>query len=271
MNMVRLVGADPRGLHPGGGRGHRDAHPARRGGGDQVGRARSRRWRPSASTVAIARRLRLRPRRACCSSRSTRSGSRSSTAATTSASTASRCRCSRCRRSSPCLCVIYSWNHFPEPHNPKAFLALDADPRGRHERHVRRPGPHPVLRLLRDRAAPDVLHDRRVGRPEPRVRVDQVLPVHAVRLGADAAELPGALLQGRRLPERPGRAAQLRHGAALARGRRRPRAQHAAADLRRACSSASRSRCRCSRSTPGCPTRTPRRRRSARCCWPRSC
>ncbi len=23
-----------------------------------------------------------------------------------------------------CLCVIYSWNHFPEPHNPKAFLAL---------------------------------------------------------------------------------------------------------------------------------------------------
>src|SRR5262249_14621160 len=22
------------------------------------------------------------------------------------------------------LCIIYSWNHFPEPHNPKAFLAL---------------------------------------------------------------------------------------------------------------------------------------------------
>src|SRR5438270_3252754 len=22
------------------------------------------------------------------------------------------------------LCVIYSWNHFPEPHNPKAFLTL---------------------------------------------------------------------------------------------------------------------------------------------------
>ena len=55
-------------------------------------------------------------------------------------------------------------------------------------------GPHPLLHLLRDRAAPDVLHDRRVGRPEPRVRVDQVLPVHAVRLGADAAELPGAVL-----------------------------------------------------------------------------
>src|SRR5690242_4875943 len=22
------------------------------------------------------------------------------------------------------LCVVYSWNHFPEPYNPKAFLAL---------------------------------------------------------------------------------------------------------------------------------------------------
>ncbi|MEP6626174.1 MAG: proton-conducting transporter membrane subunit, partial [Acidimicrobiia bacterium] len=22
------------------------------------------------------------------------------------------------------LCIIYSWNHFPEPHNPKGFLAL---------------------------------------------------------------------------------------------------------------------------------------------------
>src|SRR6187200_535939 len=22
------------------------------------------------------------------------------------------------------LCIIYSWDHFPEPHNPKAFLAL---------------------------------------------------------------------------------------------------------------------------------------------------
>src|SRR4051794_14960474 len=22
------------------------------------------------------------------------------------------------------MCIVYSWNHFPEPHNPKAFLAL---------------------------------------------------------------------------------------------------------------------------------------------------
>ena len=35
--------------------------------------------------------------------------------------------------------------------------------------------------------------------------------------------------------------------------------------------SGSPSRCRCGRCTPGCPTRTPRRRRSARCCWPACC
>ena len=104
---------------------------------------------------------------------------------------------------SRCCCIIYSWNHFPEPHNPKAFLALILLLEVGHERHVRRPGPHPLLHLLRDRPAPDVLHDRRVGRPEPRVRVDQVLPVHAVRLGADAAELPGAVL--------PVEGADLRH------------------------------------------------------------
>ena len=54
----------------------------------------------------------------------TRSGSRSSTAATTWASTASRCRCILLTMLVTVCCVIYSWNHFPEPHNPKAFLAL---------------------------------------------------------------------------------------------------------------------------------------------------
>ena len=37
------------------------------------------------------------------------------------------------------------------------------------------------------------------------------------------------------------------------------RARHPGAVVRRHCSSASRSRCRCGRSTPGCPTPTPRR------------
>ena len=35
--------------------------------------------------------------------------------------------------------------------------------------------------------------------------------------------------------------------------------------------SGSRSRRRCGRCTPGCPTRTPRPRRSARCCWRACC
>ena len=91
----------------------------------------------------------------------------------------------------------------PGAAQPEGVPRADPPARGRHERHVRRPGPHPLLHLLRDRPAPDVLHDRRLGRSEPRVRVDQVLPLHAVRLGADAAELPGALL--------PVEAADLRH------------------------------------------------------------
>ena len=44
---------------------------------------------------------------------------------------------------------------------------------------------------------------------------------------------------------------------------------------RRGCSSCSgwrsRSRSRCSRSTPGCPTPTPRRRRADPSCWPACC
>ena len=106
----------------------------------------------------------------------------------------------------------------PRAAQPEGVPGADPDPRDRDERHVHRPGPDPLLRVLRDRAAADVLHDRRLGRPQPRVRVDQVLPVHAVRLGADAAELPGPLLQGRRLSARAGHPAQLRHGRAVARG-----------------------------------------------------
>ena len=115
----------------------------------------------------------------------------------------------------------------PGAAQPEGIPRARVDPRGRHERHVRRAGSHPLLRVLRDRAAPDVLHDRRLGRPEPAVRVDQVLPVHAVRLGPDAAELPCAVLPGRHA-DRP----HLRHGGALERRRRRHHPRRAAADLR---------------------------------------
>ena len=151
----------------------------------------------------------------------------------------------------------------PRTAQPEGVPRADPAARDGHDRHVRRPGPHPLLHLLRGRPAPDVLHDRRLGRAQPRIRVDQVLPVHAVRLGPDAAELPGPLL--------PVEGAHLRHGHPLAAPRRGHRPGHAGAGVRRACSSASRSRCRCSRSTPGCPMPTPRHRRSARCCSPRSC
>ena len=51
------------------------------------------------------------------------------------------------------------------------------------------------------------------------------------------------------------------------RGRPRTRSASAQDCSGSPCSSRSPSRCRCGRSTPGCPTRTSRRPRPARCCW----
>ena len=105
----------------------------------------------------------------------------------------------------------------PRAAQPEGVPRAHPAARSRDERHVCGRGPDPLLHLLRDRAAPDVLHDRRVGRPQPRVRVDQVLPLHAVRLGVDAVELPGDLL--------PQQGADVRHRAIVRapRGRHRPR------------------------------------------------
>ena len=97
------------------------------------------------------------------------------------------------------LCIIYSWNHFPEPHNPKAFLIL-------------------ILVLETGMIGTFVAQDLILffvffevvllpmyfmigvwGGEQPPVRLDQVLPLHAVRLGADDRQLPGAVLPaGRR-------------------------------------------------------------------------
>ena len=93
-------------------------------------------------------------------------------------------------------------------------------------------GPHPLLRLLRGRAAADVLHDRRVGRRAAPVRVDQVLPVHAVRLGADDRLLPGAVLPVDRCASTAVTMPHVRHGPAAAGGQGH-RARHAVCDLRR--------------------------------------
>ena len=100
-------------------------------------------------------------------------------------------------------------------------------------------------------ADPDVHHHRRLGRPAARVRGDQVLPLHLPRLGVHAGRADLPVPEGRQLAAR--------------------RPVRAAADARPSrcgCSSPSwprsRSRCRCSRCTPGCRTRTSRRRPAVR-------
>ena len=160
-------------------------------------------------------------------------------------------------------CVIYSWNHFPEPHNPKAFLAL-------------------ILLLETGMIGTFVAQDLILFF----IFFEVVLLPMFFMIGVwggpnrEYASIKFFLFT------LFGSAMMLLRFLALfflskvhtfdmvtllAPARRRHRPRHAAPDVRRACSSASRSRCRCSRSTPGCPTRTPRRRRSARCSWPRSC
>ena len=136
-HLVRLVGADPRGLHPRGGRGHHHAPAARRR------RRRSRRSRSLTTlatfgfTIAVLARfdydtsavLQFQVDKQWIDVINSRyhvgvDGISLPLLALSAFITV--------------LCVIYSWNHFPEPHNPKAFLALILDPRSRHERHVRR-------------------------------------------------------------------------------------------------------------------------------------
>ncbi len=121
----------------------------------------------------------------------------------------------------------------------------------------------PLLPVLGSDARPDVFPDRRVGQRPPALCGDQILPVYAGRIGADAAGDPGALLQrARRSASRP--FSKRRTLLLLA-------SQLAAHGSSGASSSPLRSRCRCSRSTPGCPTRTPKRPRPAPSSWPASC
>ena len=94
----------------------------------------------------------------------------------------------------------------------------DAAARDRDGGHLHRVRPDPVLRVLGARPGPDVLPDRDLGVDEPRVRGDQVLPVHAVRVDLHAAGLPGHVLRRARPAHlQPAGADRLRAG-----GRVRP-------------------------------------------------
>ena len=64
-------------------------------------------------------------------------------------------------------------------------------------RHLLGARPRAVLSVLRGRPDPDVPDHRRLGRPAPGLRVVQVLPLHAARLGPDAARHHGAVLECR--------------------------------------------------------------------------
>ena len=98
------------------------------------------------------------------------------------------------------LVIIYSWNHFPEPHNPKAFLIL-------------------ILILETGMVGTFVAQDLILffvffevvllpmyfmigvwGGEQRQYAVDQVLPLHAVRLGADDRVASWRSTSSRRAP-----------------------------------------------------------------------
>ena len=131
--------------------------------------------------------------------------------------------------------------------------------RGRHDRRL--PGARhvPLLHLLGDRPDPDVPDHRHLGRRQPHLRDDQVRPLHARRIAADAGRDPGDRLHLPGADRRPGPARSTTERCAGSASIRRSSSSPSPASSWR-----SRSRCRCSRSTPGCPMPTSRRRPPAR-------
>ena len=85
----------------------------------------------------------------------------------------------------------------------------------RPHRSVPQPRSHPVLRVLRGPARPDVLPDRTVGRRAPVGGCPQVLPVHGLRLGLPAGRNHLPVGAGQRSVRQPDlqlpRAARPRH------------------------------------------------------------
>ena len=160
------------------------------------------------------------------------------------------------------LCVIYSWDHFPEPHNPKAFLSLIL---------ILETGMNGTF-IAQDLILFFVFFELvllpmyfMIGVWGGANRQYASIKFFLFTLFGSALMILGFLA----LYFRAGHTFDIPTLIANAVGH--AAAQQRAMDLRRRCSWASPSRCRCSRSTRGCPTPTPRRRRSARSSWPRSC
>ena len=150
---------------------------------------------------------------------------------------------------------------------PKSFIVLDAAARVGDDRRVPRARLDRVLHVLRVRARADVLPHRGVGPRQPPLRGDEVLPLHDDRLGvpvrghplgrvpAPARHRTMLTFDVRILTDWASSAHSTvgHHGqVAVPRVRGRVRGQGPAR----------------SRSTRGCPTRTPTRRPRARSCWP---
>ena len=125
------------------------------------------------------------------------------------------------------------------------------------DRRVRLARPVPVLPVLGSDADPDVFPDRHLGPRSAHLRGTEIHFVHDVRLDPDAGRDPVALQLA------PARSISSQIQAML-----HARTRFSPAATRNCCSSAlsswrSRSRCRCFRCTPGCPTRIPKRPRPA--------
>ena len=93
------------------------------------------------------------------------------------------------------FCILASWDSIETP--GEGIFRRFPGPRNHDDRRVLRARPRAVLPVLRGRPHPDVPHHRHLGRQAAHLRELQVLPLHAARLGADAARHHGHVLARR--------------------------------------------------------------------------
>ena len=93
------------------------------------------------------------------------------------------------------FCIIASWKSI-KTRRARIHDGVP-DPGNADDRHLLRARSRAVLPVLRGRTDPDVLDHRGLGRAAPGLCQLQVLPLHAARLGVDAAGDHGAVLERR--------------------------------------------------------------------------